>query len=96
MLLWSNKSISFVSLNYLINDGSTEGYSDKKIVSVVLKAMSTNFLLRNVLETMKRLALNTFLRFLQAHFKEGNASDSSIHLAPMAEFSDGIPRSLMT
>ena len=43
------------------------------MVGGVLKAMSPNLRLRNVLETIECSTLNTLLRFLQAHLEEGNA-----------------------
>ena len=50
--------------------------------------MSPNLSLKNVLETMEGLILGTLLRFLQAHFKEGNASDLCSQLMTMAQLSD--------
>ena len=47
--------INFVSLTHQINDGRTTGYSDYEILGGVLKAMSPNQHLRNVLETMEGL-----------------------------------------
>ena len=47
--------INFVSLTHQINDGRTTGYSDYEILGGVLKAMSPNLHLRNVLETMEGL-----------------------------------------
>ena len=59
-----------MNLAHQINDGRTAGYSDYEIVGGVLKAMSPNLRLWNVLETMESLTLDTLLRFLQAHFEE--------------------------
>ena len=42
--------ISFVSLTYQINDVRTAGYNNNEVVGGVLKAMSPNICLRNVLE----------------------------------------------
>ena len=71
-----------------VNDGRTAGYSDSEVVGGVLKAISPNLHLRNVLEKMEDLTLDTLLRFLQAHFEEGNAPDLSSHLTSMAQLSD--------
>ena len=46
--------------------------------------MSPNLSLKNVLETMEGLILDTLLRFLQAHFKE----DLCSQLMTMAQLSD--------
>ena len=54
----------------------------------MLKAISPNLRLRNVLETMEDLTLDTLLRFLQAHFEEGNVPDLSSQLTSMAQLSD--------
>lgn len=54
-----------------INDGRTTGYSEKEITARVLKAMTPNLRLRNVLKTMTELTLARIMRFLQAHFEEG-------------------------
>ena len=52
--------ISFASLTYQINDDRTAGYSDHEIVVGVLKTtMLPNLRLRNVLETMQGLILDT-------------------------------------
>ena len=77
-----------MSLAHQINDGRTAVYSDNEIVVGVLKAMSPNLRLRNVLETMEGLTLDTLLRFLQAHFEEGNAPDLCSQLTSMAQLSD--------
>ena len=50
--------------------------------------MPPNLRLRNVLETMEGLTLDTLLRFLQAHFEEGNAPDLCSQLTSMARLSD--------
>ena len=42
--------ISFVSLTYQINDFRTAGYNNNEVVGGVLKAISPNLCLRNVLE----------------------------------------------
>ena len=47
------KRIRFVSLIHQINDDRTAGYSDNKITGGVMKAMSPNLRLRNVLERWK-------------------------------------------
>ena len=80
--------LSFVSLTYQIDHCRTAAYSDNKFVGGVLKAMSPDLCLKNVLETMKCLTLDTLLRFLQAHFLEGNASDLCSQLMSMAQHSD--------
>ena len=54
----------------------------------VLKTMSPNLRLRNVLETMKVSTLDILLRFLQVHFEEGNAPDLRSQLTSMAQLSD--------
>ena len=76
--------INFVSLTRQINDGRTAGYSNNEIVEGVLKAVSPNLCLRNVLETIEGLSLDTLLRFLQAHFKERNAPYLCSQLTSMA------------
>ena len=80
--------ISFISLTNQINDGRTAGYSDNEIVGGVLKAMSTNLCLINVLETMECLTLDSLLRSLQAHLEEGNAPDLWSQLTSMAQLFD--------
>ena len=80
--------INFVSLAHQINDGRTAGYSDNEIAGGVLKAMPPNLRLRNVLESMECLNLDTLLRFLQAHFEEGNAPDLCSQLTSVAQLSD--------
>ena len=47
--------------------------------------MPTNLHLRNVSETIEDLTLDTLLRFLQAHFEEGNALDFCNRLMSMAQ-----------
>ena len=80
--------INFVSLTRQINDGRTAGYSNNEIVEGVLKAVSPNLCPRNVLETIEGLSLDTLLRFLQPHFREGNAPDLCSQLTSMAQISD--------
>ena len=53
-----------------VNDGRTAGYSDSEVVGGVLKAISPNLRLRNVLETMEGLTLDTLLRFYKPTLKE--------------------------
>ena len=62
--------ISFVSLAHQINDGRTAAYNDNEIVRGVLKAKSPNLRLRNILEIVEGLTLDTSLRFLQAQLEE--------------------------
>ena len=62
--------ISFVSLAHQINDGRTASYNDNEIVRGVLKAKSPNLRLRNILEIVEGLTLDTSLRFLQAQLEE--------------------------
>ena len=50
--------------------------------------MLTNLHLKNVSETIEDLTLDTLLRFLQAHFKEGNALDLCNRLMSMGQQSD--------
>ena len=50
--------------------------------------MSLDLLLRNVLETMEWLTLDTLERFLQAHLEKGNASDLCRQLTSMAQLSN--------
>ena len=41
--------LSFVSLSHHINDGKATGYSEKKLIARVLKSMTPNLPLANVL-----------------------------------------------
>ena len=50
--------------------------------------MSPNLPLRNVLKTMESLTLDTLLRFLQAHFEEGNAPDLCSQSTSMDQLSN--------
>ena len=76
--------ISFVSPTHQINDGRTTGYSDNEIVGSVLKAMSPNLCLKNVLETMEGLNLQLY----KSHFEEGNAPDLCSQVTSVAQLSD--------
>ena len=60
---WKKDPIIFVSLRHQINDGRTAGYSENAIAGGVLKKMSTNLRLRNVLETVEGLSFDSLLRF---------------------------------
>ena len=50
--------------------------------------MPPNLRLRNVLESMECLTLDTLLRFLQTHFEEGNAPDLCSQLTSVAQLYD--------
>ena len=71
-----------------MNDGKAVGYSEKEIIVGVLKSMAPNLRLRNVLETMTNLTLTRLMRFLLAHFEEGNAPDLCRQLTLMSQLSE--------
>ena len=77
-----------MSLTHQINNSRTAGYSKIEIVWGVLKAVSSDLPLRNVLETMECLTVDTLLRFLQTHSDKGNSPDLCTQLTSMAQLSD--------
>ena len=60
--------MSYVSLLKQIKEGKDKGYSDKEIVNVVIKTLTPELYLRNVLETTDNLNLDRLMKFLQSHF----------------------------
>ena len=60
--------MSYVSLLKQIKEGKDKGYSDKEIVNVVIKTLTPELYLRNVLETTDNLNLDRLMKFFQSHF----------------------------
>ena len=56
-----------ISLLKQIEEGQGKGYSDKDIVSAVLKAITLGLYLRNVLETKETLTLDLLMKFMQPY-----------------------------
>ena len=77
-----------MSLAHQINDDRTVCYGNNEIVDYVLKATLPDLCLRNVLETMESLSLDTLLRFSKGYLEEENAQDMCSQLTPKAQLSD--------
>ena len=68
--------LSYISLLKQIEEGQAEDYSDKDIVSAILKVITTPGLyLKNVLETTENLTLDRLIKFLQSHDVERSTTD---------------------
>ena len=77
--------LSDISLLKQIEEGQGKGYSDKDIVSAVLKAITPGLYLRNVLETTENLTLNRLMKFLQSHYVENSTTDLYQALTSLAQ-----------
>ena len=67
--------LSYISLLKQIEEGQAEDYSDKDIVSAILKVITPGLYLKNVLETTENLTLDRLIKFLQSHDVERSTTD---------------------
>ena len=67
--------ISHVSLMHQINKVKSSGYDQEDIINSVIRAMTPNLTLRNVLETKLHLSLKKLMQYLEAHFDERSATN---------------------
>ena len=67
--------ISHVSLMHQINKAKSSGYDQEDIINSVIRAMTPNLTLRNVLETKLHLSLKKLMQYLEAHFDERSATN---------------------
>ena len=83
--------LSYVSLMHQIEEAKSSGYDDDEIVSAVIKAMTPNLTLRNVLESLKDLTIQRLYQFLEAHYDEKNASELCSKLSSLVQLPEESP-----
>ena len=67
--------ISYVSFMHQINEPKSSGYDEEDIINSVIRAMTPNLTLRNVLETTPHLSLKKLVQYLEAHFDKRSATN---------------------
>ena len=77
--------LSDISLLKQIEEGKDKSYSDKEIVNAVIKAITPELYLRNVLETIDNVTLDRLMKFLQSHFVDRNSLVLSQHLTSLTQ-----------
>ena len=77
--------LSDISLLKQIEEGKDKSYSDKEIVNAVIKAITPELYLRNVLETIDNVTLDRLMQFLQSHFVDRNSLVLSQHLTSLTQ-----------
>ena len=80
--------LSYISLMHQISEADQQGYDDDEIVSGVIRAMTPNLTLRNVLEASSNLTRKRLLSFLEAHYGEQNTADLWSKLSSLSQCPD--------
>ena len=67
--------LSFMSLNRQVEDGLKRGYSEREVIDAIIKCISPSLPLRDYIEAMREIGIESILKILRAHFQEKNASE---------------------
>lgn len=67
--------LGFVSLKCQIEEGLSQGYTDKEIVNGVIKSISPGHRLRTILETIPGMTVRRLIDFLRSNYTVKNATD---------------------
>ena len=77
--------LSYVSLSRQIQSGKERGYSEKELVDGLIKCIVPGLPLKDYLEAMREMGLETIMKIVRAHYQEKNASELYASLANLAQ-----------
>ena len=89
------EKLGYQALISQIEAGLTKGYSDKEVVSAVVRAVQPGLQLRSYLETMVDLTLPRLRKILRFHFHERNATELYQLLTNIAQQPNEDPQSFL-
>ena len=90
-----NEKLGYQSLISQIEEGLTKGYSDKEVVSALVRAVQPGLQLRSYLKTMVDLTLPRLRKILRFHFHERNATELYQFLTNIAQQPNEDPQSFL-
>ena len=89
------EKLGYQALISQIEAGLTKGYSDKEVVSAVVRAVQPGLQLRSYLETMVDLTLPRLRKILRFHFRKRNATELYQLLTNIAQQPNEDPQSFL-
>ena len=89
------EKLGYQALLSQIEAGLTKGYSDKEVVSAVVRAVQPGLQLRSYLETMVDPTLPRLRKILRFHFQERNATELYQLLTNIAQQPNEDPQSFL-
>ena len=89
------EKLGYQALISQIEAGLTKGYSDKEVVSAVVRAVQPGLQLRSYLETMVDPTLPRLRKILRFHFQERNATELYQLLTNIAQQPNEDPQSFL-
>ena len=89
------EKLGYQALISQIEAGLTKGYSDKEVVSAVVRVVQPGLQLRSYLETMVDLTLPRLRKILRFHFHERNATELYQLLTNIAQQPNEDPQSFL-
>ena len=77
--------LSYLSLSRQVQSGKERGYSEKELVDGLIKCIAPGLPLKDYLEAMREMGLETIMKIIRAHYQEKNASELYASLANLAQ-----------
>ena len=77
--------LSYFSLSRQIQSGKERGYSENELVDGLIKCIVPGLPLKDYLEAMREMGLETIMKIVRAHYQEKNASELYASLANLAQ-----------
>ena len=77
--------LSYLSLSRQVQSGKERGYSEKELVDGLIKCIVPGLPLKDYLEAMREMGLETIMKIIRAHYQEKNASELYASLANLAQ-----------
>ena len=77
--------LSYFSLSRQIQSGKERGYSEKELVDGLIKCIVPGLPLKDYLEAMREMGLETIMKIVRAHYQEKNVSELYVSLANLAQ-----------
>ena len=78
------EQLSYLSLSRQVQSGKERGYSEKELVDGLIKCIVPGLPLKDYLEAMREMGLETLMKIIRAHYQEKNASELYVSLANLA------------
>eukprot|EP00794_Sanderia_malayensis_P012536 gene12536-13822_t len=79
------EQLSYLSLSRQVESGKERGYSEKEVVEGLIKCIAPGLPLKDYLEAMREMGLETLMKIIRAHYQEKNASELYASLANLAQ-----------
>ena len=79
------EQLSYLSLSRQVESGKERGYSEKELVDGLIKCILPGIPLKDYLEAMREMGLETLMKIIRAHYQEKNASELYASLANLAQ-----------